>query len=53
MTSAEKLAEFKAATKDRATHPDKAQRLWEEFIELVEKESHDKGKEIPLPLPRP
>lgn len=40
--SEEKLAEFKAASRDRRTHPDACQRLWEEFIELVEKEQQEK-----------
>lgn len=51
MTSAEKLAEFKAASRDRHTHPDHVQALWEEFIELVEQESAQKPRsEKPDPL---
>ena len=42
MTAEQKLAEFKAASRDRKTHPATVERLWTEFIELVEKESREK-----------
>lgn len=52
MTAEEKLAEFKLACRDRSTHPEAAQRLWEEFIELVEKEKENKEHEKSVHLPR-
>lgn len=42
MTAEEKLAEFKLACRDALVHPAKVDRLWTEFIELVEKEKREK-----------